>query len=295
EEGKEQEKKPEDPKKKEEQEKKPEDPKKKEEGKGQEKKPEIDGKNKPGDDNKKDDQNKENGSDEKDDITPKISPEAQKIQNEIKVKEDEIDKKIVELKAISKSELNDLEATIEDAEEQIKYLNEEKTSDMSNVETYDKLIKDFMDIKSEAKKRQEEVKKLLVYNSNDQEFSNLIKDLEQEKVDADLEINDLKELLKDDSVDKKSVNDLVKIFEDNKKEIDKKIDLYKNLSIANSFIVDIDNQIEQLMKKMDDMPDKEELKNELTKKKNLLFELRKEIKELIDKISQEQLQLEKYL
>ncbi|MGX9339134.1 hypothetical protein ACWXVO_00100 [Mycoplasma sp. 1890] len=229
----------------------------------------------------------------KDDITPKISPEAQKIQNEIKINEDEIDKKIVELETISKSELNDLKLAIEDAEEQIENLTQSKVDDPDNAQEYEELKKEYEDLKTESQQRKQKVEELLNYKVDKSEFPKQIAELEQERTDVIAQIEQIKMDLQEEIIDKKNAEELIKIFEENKSEINKRIDLYKNLSVSNLIIEDIDNQIAELMKKSDPLA-KEKLEK-LNKKKDLLYKLRKEIKELIDKISQEQLQLEKYL
>ncbi|MGX9339140.1 MULTISPECIES: hypothetical protein [unclassified Mycoplasma] len=82
-----------------------------------------------------------------------VNPKAQKIQNEIKVNEEKIDKKTVELETISKSELNDLEAVIEDADEQIDNLTQSKADDADNAKEYEALIKEYEDLKTKSKQK----------------------------------------------------------------------------------------------------------------------------------------------
>ncbi|MGX9372755.1 hypothetical protein [Mycoplasma sp. 3398] len=228
----------------------------------------------------------------KDDITPKISPEAQEIQNEIKVNEDEIDKKIVELEIISKSELNDLEATIEDADEQIDNLTQSKADDVDNAKDYEELKKEYEDLKTKSQQRKQKVEELLNYKADKPEFANQIAELEQERTDADTQIKQLMEYLNDNDFNNKNINDLIKVFEKNKQEIDKRINIYKHLSIANAIVEDIKKEIEKLEKSPNKDPEDEELKTQLNNKMKTLNKLSEEIEDLIAKVFQKEIELE---
>ncbi|MGX9395037.1 hypothetical protein ACWXVP_01425, partial [Mycoplasma sp. 1781] len=217
---------------------------------------------------------------------------AQEIQNEIKVNEDEIDKKTVELETISKSELNDLKAAIEDAEEQIDNLTQSKVDDVDNAKDYEELKKEYEDLKTKSQQRKQKVEELLNYKADKPEFANQIAELEQERTDADTQIKQLMEYLNDNDFNSKNINDLIKFFEKNKQEIDKRINIYKRLSIANAIAEDIKKEIGELEKSTVKDPEDEELKTQLNNKMKTLNKLSEEIEDLIAKVFQKEIELE---
>ncbi|MGX9395046.1 hypothetical protein ACWXVP_01470 [Mycoplasma sp. 1781] len=99
------------------------------------------------------------------------------------------------------------------------------------------------------------------------------------------------ELKKEEQNNSFDIDNLIKTFEEYKKQIDKRIALFKDLSLANSVIMNIDDQLEQIMTKNSQNSEDMELSLELNNRKTKLTTLREQIKDLLANIFQQEEQL----